>query len=167
MGPDQPVAVGFDGSEGSRTALRHAASIAEALGAELVLLQAVDSEQMIKAHADDHPISSGDARKVIDTQRAEAEARLVAEVTQLRKEGVTSARFEILEGRSGRAISRRAGELGCSLIAMGTQGHSGIVRAVLGSVADHVVHHAPCPVLLVGADDAGDAPSDQAESSQG
>jgi len=155
MSPDQPVAVGFDGSEGSRRALRHAAAIAAALGAELILLHVVDSEQMITAHADDRAMSSAHARELVDAERSDAEAQLTAAVARLREEGITSVRFEILEGRAGRAISRRAGELDSSLVAMGTRGHSGLLRAVLGSVADHVAHHAPCAVLLVGAD-AGD-----------
>jgi type II secretory ATPase GspE/PulE/Tfp pilus assembly ATPase PilB-like protein/nucleotide-binding universal stress UspA family protein len=38
---------------------------------------------------------------------------------------------------------------GMDLIVMGTHGRGGVVRAVLGSVADHVVRTAPCPVLTV------------------
>jgi nucleotide-binding universal stress UspA family protein len=34
---------------------------------------------------------------------------------------------------------------------MTTHGRGGLGRLVLGSVADHVVHHAVCPVLLVQA----------------
>ncbi|MEW6070210.1 MAG: universal stress protein, partial [Candidatus Thermoplasmatota archaeon] len=35
------------------------------------------------------------------------------------------------------------------LIVMGTKGRTGIARLVLGSVAENVVHHAKCPVLVV------------------
>ena len=34
---------------------------------------------------------------------------------------------------------------------MGTHGRSGLGRALLGSVAEGVAHHAPAPVLLVRA----------------
>jgi nucleotide-binding universal stress UspA family protein len=33
---------------------------------------------------------------------------------------------------------------------VGTRGRGGLRRAVLGSVSDHVVRNAPCPVVVVG-----------------
>jgi nucleotide-binding universal stress UspA family protein len=35
------------------------------------------------------------------------------------------------------------------LIVLGTQGRTGIPRALIGSVAERVVRHASCPVLVV------------------
>lgn len=154
MGPDQPVAVAFDGSEPSRAALRHAVTVGTALGAELVLLRVVESEHMVEAHeaAEDHPVSAERAQGMVDAQHAEAAAQLRRETERLRDHGVSSVRFEVLEGRAGSAITRRATELDCSLIAIGSRGRPGLIRALLGSVADHVAHHATCPVLLVRAD---------------
>ena len=45
---------------------------------------------------------------------------------------------------------RRAREFGAGLIAMTTHGRGGLGRLMFGSVADAVLRHAPCPVLLVG-----------------
>jgi nucleotide-binding universal stress UspA family protein len=53
----------------------------------------------------------------------------------------------IIEGRPGPAICDLAAELPASVVVLGTHGRSGIRRAVLGSVSDHVVRNAPCPVL--------------------
>ena len=39
------------------------------------------------------------------------------------------------------------------LIVVGSHGRGGVRRALLGSVADGVVRHAPCPVLVVRAKD--------------
>ena len=39
----------------------------------------------------------------------------------------------------------------CELIVMGTHGRTGVKRIVFGSVAEHVVRHAPCPVVTVRA----------------
>lgn len=47
------------------------------------------------------------------------------------------------------AIVRSAQELPATLLAMTTHARSGFGRAVLGSVAMEVVHHSPCPVLVV------------------
>ena len=38
-----------------------------------------------------------------------------------------------------------------NLIVMGTHGRTGVKRIVFGSVAEHVVRHAPCPVVTVRA----------------
>lgn len=52
-------------------------------------------------------------------------------------------------GQPAEVIGRMAGELGCELIVMGSQGLGGLVGLVMGSVASRVLHLAPCPVLLV------------------
>jgi len=52
-------------------------------------------------------------------------------------------------GQAAEVIARLADELKCDLIVMGSHGRSGIVGLVMGSVASHVLHLAPCPVLLV------------------
>ena len=67
---------------------------------------------------------------------------------QLRGHGLT-VDTEYPEGDAADVIVRRAKELGVSLILMTTHGRSGLARAVFGSVADAVLRHAPCPVMLV------------------
>lgn len=47
------------------------------------------------------------------------------------------------------AILESAQQLEADLIAMTTHGRGGLGRLVLGSVADEVVRHAVCPLLLV------------------
>jgi nucleotide-binding universal stress UspA family protein len=64
--------------------------------------------------------------------------------------GLPDAEALIVEGSPGAGLCELASELPVSVIVMGTRGHGGIRRAVLGSVSDHVVRNAPCPVLTVG-----------------
>jgi nucleotide-binding universal stress UspA family protein len=59
------------------------------------------------------------------------------------------ARREVRVGAAGPELSRIAGELGASVIVVGSRGRGGIKRALLGSVSDHLVRNAPCPVLVV------------------
>jgi nucleotide-binding universal stress UspA family protein len=55
-----------------------------------------------------------------------------------------------IEGDPGRALCDFASERGATVIVAGSRGRGGIKRAVLGSVSDHLVRNAPCPVLLSG-----------------
>ena len=52
-------------------------------------------------------------------------------------------------GQPENEILRVAKERGVRAIVMGTHGRTGLVRAVLGSVADRVIRHAACPVILI------------------
>ena len=56
---------------------------------------------------------------------------------------------EHFEGPPAEEIVERARALDVSLILMTTHGRSGLARAVFGSVADSVLRHADCPVLMV------------------
>ncbi len=51
----------------------------------------------------------------------------------------------------GDIILDEAQAAGCELIVMGTHGRTGVKRIVFGSVAEHVVRHASCPVVTVRA----------------
>jgi nucleotide-binding universal stress UspA family protein len=75
-----------------------------------------------------------------------AQSALAATVRAL---GMTDAETVVASGHDpGRAICELAGSLPASVIVLGTRGHGGLRRAVLGSTSDHVVRHAPCPVLV-------------------
>lgn len=58
--------------------------------------------------------------------------------------------LKAIVGRPGRAICELAADLPASVVVIGTSGRGGLRRAVLGSTSDHVVRHAPCPVLVQG-----------------
>jgi nucleotide-binding universal stress UspA family protein len=58
--------------------------------------------------------------------------------------------IHVLRGRAGPALCSLAREVGARAIVMGSRGRGGIKRALLGSVSDHVVRNAPCPVVITG-----------------
>ncbi len=68
--------------------------------------------------------------------------------------GVVGVESMIAVGDAGTAVCEVAEETGAAAIVMGSRGRSGIKRAVLGSVSDHVVRNAPCPVVIVGPHEA-------------
>ena len=74
--------------------------------------------------------------------------RLQAVALKYRTDGNVSA----LEPRTGTAyeeICAAARELKADLIVISTHGYTGYKRAFLGSTAERVVQHSPCPVLVV------------------
>jgi nucleotide-binding universal stress UspA family protein len=64
--------------------------------------------------------------------------------------GLSDVETRILRGDAATAIVALADEVSAQAIVIGSRGRGGIKRAVLGSVSDHVLRHAPCPVLVTG-----------------
>jgi nucleotide-binding universal stress UspA family protein len=73
---------------------------------------------------------------------------LAAEESRVRAAGIATDSATLI-GRPDSEIVARAAATHADLIVMGTHGRSGLAHALLGSVAERVVQHAPCPVLIV------------------
>jgi nucleotide-binding universal stress UspA family protein len=86
---------------------------------------------------------------------AQAGARLLASY-QGRAPGAHLA-FVPLEGAPAEALRARAEETGSELIVVGSHGRRGVKRWLLGSVAEAIVRHAPCSVLVAHQDTAAAA----------
>jgi nucleotide-binding universal stress UspA family protein len=80
--------------------------------------------------------------------RERLRGELYAFVEPVRKEGV-KIRLELGEGIPSREILARAYAHEADLLVLGTRGRHGLQRWVLGSVTEHVLRRAPCPVLTV------------------
>lgn len=138
------VLVPFDGSDNSLRALRYAVSLAKENGPVEI--------HVVTAH--DEPDIYGEIavyvsrEKMAELQRQLSEARLV-EAEQILKEAAVPYEKEILIGNAAQVIARRADELGCDGIVMGTRGMTAIGSFVMGSIATKVVHAANVPVTLV------------------
>lgn len=78
----------------------------------------------------------------------EAERRLFELEERLKREGIT-VETVAREGDPVTVINDEAAKRNVDLIAMGTHGHTGMRHLLLGSTAERVVLHAPCPVLTV------------------
>lgn len=138
------ILVGVDLSEGSDLALERAAAIAALHGAELVL---------VHAQADDAPLD-GTSNEMLD-QLGEvsaamrvAEARaLAARLLQLTERGLR-ARLVTRVGPPAEVLTACALEENADLIAVGSQGLTGIHRFLIGSVAASTIREATCDVLV-------------------
>jgi len=63
--------------------------------------------------------------------------------------GEVEERVVASDESAGNAIVHCAEEIGADLVVVGTSGKGLFKRLFSGSVSDHVVHHAPCPVLVI------------------
>jgi nucleotide-binding universal stress UspA family protein len=82
--------------------------------------------------------------------RHEAQEVLDEEVRKIEEAGGTVAIAHLRMGeRRDEAIVHLAEEIDADLIVIGSRGFGGLKRALLGNVADSVVRHAHCPVLVV------------------
>lgn len=141
--PIQSILVPLDGSTVSEQALPWALKLAQAYQAELVILRVglrpdVWSVQDLE-HLHAHQAEQEDfSRKYL----RDIEARLGPRVS-------VPIRLEYSSGNPGKSIIERSQELGISLIVMNSHGREGLSRWLLGSVAERVSRHAPCPVFLV------------------
>jgi nucleotide-binding universal stress UspA family protein len=59
-----------------------------------------------------------------------------------------SLEYVLVEGDAAEAIVRVTQERSCDLIVMSTHGRTGLRRLLMGSVAEQVIRHAPCPILI-------------------
>jgi nucleotide-binding universal stress UspA family protein len=138
------ILVASDFSEPSAAALRAAVRLAQAFHAAIEIFHVeVDPTLMLPPPAG--AISMPALFERVLERTADRLEELVAEV---RKAGVTCSSASEL-GRSHTAIVERARLVGAGLIVIGTHGRHGLSHALLGSVAEKVVEHAPCGVLVV------------------
>lgn len=134
------ILVPVDFSDFSKEALEAAAGIAEVRGAEITVL-----------HVMAEPQASVPYEVYIDWQKVKSEIRADAEklMEKMTAPGGPAAKAKkMLEwGEPAAAIARAAKEGGFDLVVMATHGRTGLTRLFLGSVAEQVIRHAPCPVL--------------------
>jgi nucleotide-binding universal stress UspA family protein len=89
-----------------------------------------------------------DPTPIVQAEQTSAIDYLNGVAARLRELNLT-VDIEHPEGNAADAIVDRARALGVNLILMTTHGRGGLGRAVFGSVADSVIRHSPCPVLLI------------------
>jgi nucleotide-binding universal stress UspA family protein len=140
-----------DFSEASRKAFHQAIPVARWYEARITALSCIPAWPFVPAGFPEYsepmvPPSPDDVRAELRDFVRPAEEQGIG------CEGVT------VEGRPARAIAQYAQQHGVDLIVMGTHGHGGFERLVLGSVTEKVLRKAPCPVLTVGPRAAFDAP---------
>lgn len=87
---------------------------------------------------------------VLEQERKQARAALAAAKADAESLGAESVSTKLVTGLPWKVIVEEiSSNPGYDLLVMGTHGRTGILRALLGSVAEHAARQADCPVLLV------------------
>jgi nucleotide-binding universal stress UspA family protein len=151
------IVVALDGSARAELVLPYVEALAEQFGSSVTLLRSTTASDVIAAPAiaaTMSPLAPNiaappiDPSAVVAAERREAERYLDALAQRLRHYGLT-VDYEQDEGSAADVIIERARQLDASLIAMTTHGRGGLERLIVGSTAETVLRHAPCPVLLI------------------
>ena len=136
------ILVPVDFSAFSDRAQDYAVAFARVFHAELVLLHVV--EPMV--YPENYVAIPSVTDDINQSLLQAAEERLAAQQKRIEAEGVRVRAITRL-GRPFMEIAEAARELGVDLIILGTHGYTGLKHVLLGSTAERVVRHAPCPVL--------------------
>ena len=141
------ILIGLDKSTASERALDQALIEAETSGRPLHAINA----WRIAAWAGGTPgMGYGYFPPPVDTAGAAKDLvhELLTQGLRRRASSVpVTATAEALEGEPGRVLVQAASDAG--LVVVGSRGHGYVTGALLGSATAYVLHHAPCPVMVV------------------
>ena len=145
-----------DGSEVADLAIDHAATVAKGANTPVTVVQAIDSvgQMMSRMTPMIEPMPAGDvtveiAEETVNGQREAAQQNLARVKAMLAAQGISNVSTIIVEGGAGDAVLEVAAAEGADLIVMATHGRSGLGRAIMGSVADHVVRNSKNEAVLL------------------
>ena len=134
--------VGIDGSEGAAAALRWAMAQARSTGAEVVAVHAYEQPSTFSFAP--YPL-------VPDLEAWAAAERQAFEQAWCSPLAGSDVPFRTIlrAGHAGSVLVEAARELEADLVVTGRRGRSTVVELFAGSVSQHLVHRAGCPVVVV------------------
>jgi nucleotide-binding universal stress UspA family protein len=141
------IVVGVDGSAPSKAALAWAARQARLTGATV---EAVIAWQYPATYGYTMPTAPE-----INYNYEEIAAKVIADtIAEFRgQDNQVEIISRVVEGNAAQALLDASA--GAELLVVGSRGHGGFFEALLGSVGQHCVHHATCPVVIIRGPETG------------
>jgi nucleotide-binding universal stress UspA family protein len=137
------IVVGIDGSPSSRAALRWAVRQAGLINGTVDAVMAWEIPMVAQSYgwAPVYVEETGDFEAAA---KERMESVLGAELDPADSQRVSS---RVINGHPAQVLLDAACD--ADLLVIGRRGHGSFAEALLGSVSQHCVHHAHCPVLIV------------------
>jgi len=129
------ILVPLDFSGKSRQALRYAIPIAQRFSARIHLVHVLPDPGKV-------PVDDRRRRHLAALKRL---GQMAAQLLPPRLQAGNAVLF----GKPAEAILSLARQNAIDLVVLTTKGRTGLARALVGSTAEHIMRHAPCPVLSV------------------
>jgi nucleotide-binding universal stress UspA family protein len=132
------IVLAVDGSESSDRALTFAGELAKQSGGRIV---AVHIKELV----------AGRFAGPVHVDEDEIQAKIRQQIKDLSDAGVNIAveMHSTMTGGPAPVIAEAAGRENADVIVTGTRGHTALAGVIVGSVAQRLLHVAPCPVLVV------------------
>ena len=137
------ILVPLDGSGPAEKALDCVRALATAFQSRLILFHALEL-RLEAGFLSNHPLPT----HIYDEQDKRCRDYMNDQTAQLESEGLNVSQ-ELQEGLPAESILGRANQGDVDVIVMASHGRTGLGRFLVGSVAERVVRHARCPVLVV------------------
>lgn len=139
-----------DGSKYAEKAAEHAIWIASKSGAEIIVLNVIETSSLVGLPAEDLIVR---IREMLKEEGRRSLERISELVTEREEEQQMKTDIKITlkteEGSPADSIIKTIEKENVDLVVMGTSGKHGLDRFLLGSVTEKVVRSAPCSVLAV------------------
>lgn len=150
--PFQKILVGIDGSDKSLEAADYSITLAKNMGAQLIILNVLETEPWYYGEKAYEWASPEDLDKVYESEKTKIQ-KILDDIKQKAKLASILSKNEILmiprTESTVKHIVKYAEDKEIDLIVVGTRGRTGIKKMLLGSVASGVVTYAHCPVIVV------------------
>ena len=138
-----------DGSKFAEKAAEHAIWIASKSGAEIIVLNVIETSSLVGLPAEDLIVRIKEMLKEEGRRSLERISEMVTEEEKELKIEDIKVTLKTEEGSPADAILKTVEKEDVDLVVMGTSGKHGLDRFLLGSVTEKVVRSAKCPVLAV------------------